>query len=183
MSRPQCFSNPALTLWLAVAALLIFVFLSGWFVWQLRPSRVLEKRQASLIEGIEKRSASRIGRLVSDDYSDRWGFTREDSIEAILDVGSQFFSLVLFSKNQQISVDGDWAVIRVHLELSGKPVGPAGNEATRRLNRLESPFEFTWKKQSFLPTSWELVMIENAELPDDLYGYEPGDIRRALNGQ
>jgi hypothetical protein len=183
VSKSQRISNPQLTFWFAIAAFLLFAFLTGWVIWQLRPARVLAKRQAALIEGIEKRSASRIGRLVSEGYSDRWGFTREDAVEAVLDVGSQFFTLILTSSDQEMNVDEDWAVIQVRLELSGKPVGPVGNEATRRLNQLEPPFEFTWKKESFLPTSWKLVMIENSGLPDELYGYEPGDIRRALRGE
>ncbi len=164
-------------------ALLLFVFVAGWVGWQLHPSRVIAKKQAALIEGIEKRSSTRVARLVSDEYSDRWDFTRDDAIEAVLDVGSQFFTLILKSEDQVINHDGDWGIVRVRLELSGKPVGPLGNEATRRLNQLEEPFEFTWKKESFLPTSWKLVMIENSGLPDNLYGYEPGDIRRAMRGE
>lgn len=74
-------------------------------------------------------------------------------------------------------------MVRTRLVISGKPVGPVGNEATRRVNRLVAPFEFTWRRENFLPTSWKLVMIENPDLPDELYGYEPGDIRRSMQGE
>jgi hypothetical protein len=53
----------------------------------------------------------------------------------------------------------------------------------RQLNRLEEPFVFTWQKKSFLPASWRLVRVENPSLPDDLYGYRPGDIGRAMRGE
>lgn len=183
LRNSQRISNPRLTLWLAITAVLLFAFLVGWIAWQLRPSRVVAQRQAALIEGIEKRSSARIARLVSEEYSDRWGFSRNDAVEAVLDVGSQFFTLVIRSTDQVTTINEESGVVQVRLELSGKPVGPIGNEATRRLNQLEGPFEFTWKKETFLPTSWKLVKIDHPGLPDDLYGYEPGDIRRAMKGE
>ncbi|HQZ27040.1 MAG TPA: hypothetical protein PK648_02735, partial [Verrucomicrobiales bacterium] len=73
--------------------------------------------------------------------------------------------------------------VTAKLMISGKPVGPAGLEVTRQVNLLKEPFVFTWEKQSFLPNSWRLVRVDNPALPDDLYGYEPGDIRRAMKGE
>jgi len=120
---------------------------------------------------------------LSDEYSDRWGFAREDAVEAIVDVGSQFLALVVVFREEDRSIDPQVGVLRGRIEVRGKPLGPAGNEAMRRINGLEEPFVFTWKRKNFLPTSWKLIRIENAALPDELYGYEPGDIRRALHGE
>ena len=151
---------------------------------QMRPSRQIEKRQASLIEGIERRSPARIQRLLSRDYGDRWGFTSEQIVESMVDAGSQFMALVVTPEDQTIvfGEEGE-ATVTARLILSGKPVGPVGNEVTRQINQLKEPFVFVWKKQSFLPSSWRLVRVDNAALPDDLYGYEPGDIRRAMQGE
>lgn len=157
--------------------LIIFVGL------QFRPATAVAKKQASLIQGIEKRSVSRIQRLLSEDYADRWEFTDEEIVEAVVDVGSQFMALVVTSEDQTLEINGGVAVVTAKLVVSGKSVGPAGQEATKRINQLESPFTFTWEKQSFLPTSWRLVKIDNPDLPTELYGYEPGDIRRAMRGE
>lgn len=170
--------------WILIAAiggLLLVVLL---IALQMRPSRQIEKRQASLIEGIERRSPARIQRLLSRDYGDRWGFTSEQIVESMVDAGSQFMALVVTPEDQAIvfGEEGE-ATVTVRLILSGKPVGPVGNEVTRQLNQLKEPFVFVWKKQSFLPSSWRLVRVDNAALPDDLYGYEPGDIRRAMQGE
>jgi hypothetical protein len=151
---------------------------------QMRPSSQIEKRQASLIEGIERRSPARIQRLLSKNYEDRWGFTSEQIAESMVDAGSQFMALVVTPEDQSIVFgEGGEATVKARLILSGKPVGPVGNEVTRQINQLKEPFVFVWKKQSFLPSSWRLVSVDNAALPDDLYGYEPGDIRRAMQGE
>lgn len=151
---------------------------------QMRPSRQIEKRQASLIEGIERRSPARIQRLLSKNYEDRWGFTSEQIAESMVDAGSQFMALVVTPEDQTIvfGEEGE-ATVKARLILSGKPVGPIGNEVTRQINQLKEPFVFVWKKQSFLPSSWRLVSVDNAALPAELYGYEPGDIRRAMQGE
>lgn len=144
---------------------------------------MIHKRQEALIAGIEKRSPARIERLLAEDYEDRWGFDRADAAEACVDVGSQFLTLVITPEEVSVEREGDTAVVSALLRVGGKPIGPGGNEVTRRLNRLKTPFTFTWEKQSFLPASWRLIQIDNEELPNELYGYEPGDIRRAMQGE
>jgi hypothetical protein len=160
----------------AVLGLIIFVIL------QSRPSKMIAKKQYDLIVGIEKRSPGRIERLVAENYSDRWGFDREDAVDAIVDVGSQFLALVVTEDEKETVIDKKEATVTARLTFGGNPVGPAGQEVVKRLNQLDEPFVFTWKKESFLPASWRLVRIDNASLPDDLWEYEPGDIRRAMQG-
>ena len=48
-----------------------------------------------MISGIESRNIARIRRLVSDSYNDKWDFDADDVAEAVVDVGSQFMTLVL----------------------------------------------------------------------------------------
>ncbi len=168
---------------LLVSSLAAFLFLVLFVALQWRPSKVIEKRQASLIDGIERRNPARIQRLVSPNYHDRWEFTREDIVETLVDSGSQFMALVVTREDESVVFEKSRATVTVHLIISGKPVGPAGNEVTRRVNQLKEPFVFVWEKESFLPSSWRLVKVDNAGLPDELYGYEPGDIRRAMRGE
>jgi len=168
---------------LLVASIAAFLTLVVIVAIQWRPSKVLERRQASLIDGIERRNPARIQRLVSPGYRDRWDFTREDIVETMVDAGSQFIALVVTPENQSVVFEKSRGTVSARLIISGKPVGPGGNEVTRRVNQLKEPFVFTWEKESFLPSSWRLVKVDNAGLPDELYGYEPGDIRRAMRGE
>lgn len=170
------------TRWIVIGSLAALLVVTGVVFWQSRPLRMVTKKQAALVAGIEKRSPGRIERMVADHYEDRWGFDKDDAVVAIVDVGSQFFALVLTPEEQTIEIEGDRAVVTSRLVVTGKPAGPIGNEVTRRINQLGEPFVFTWEKQGFLPASWRLVNIENPELPNELYGYEPGDIRRATRG-
>lgn len=172
------------TLWIFLAAMGVVFLLFILVARQMRPAHQVAKRQASLIEGIERRSPARIQRLLSRNYKDRWGFTGEQIVESIVDAGSQFMALVVTPEEEEIRFDETGAaIVSVRLILSGKPVGPVGNEVTRRINQLAEPFRFEWRKENFLPSSWRLVRVENAALSDDLYGYEPGDIRRAMQGE
>lgn len=178
--RNSYFGGLRLTFGLILAGVILIV---SFVVWQTRPARVVTKKQADLISGIESRNVARIRRLVSDSYHDKWDFDADDVAEAVVDVGSQFMTLVLTPEEQELLIEDGEAVVSVRLTVSGNAVGPAGGEVTRRINRLEEPFLFTWKKETFLPSSWRLVQIHQSELPSNLYGYEPGDIRRAMSGE
>lgn len=178
--RNAYFGGLRLNCGLILAGLILIV---GFVVWETRPTRVITKKQAGLISGIESRNGARIRRLVSDNYNDKWEFDGDDVVEAVVDIGSQFMTLVLTPDEQQIDILDGEATVAFRLTISGNAAGPAGGEVTRRINRLEEPFLFTWKKETFLPTSWRLVQIHQAELPEELYGYEPGDIRRSMSGE
>lgn len=166
-----------------LAGLAGLVILSVFVGLQLRPSVTLAKRHASLLDGIERRSPARIQRLTADHYKDRWGFGGEDLAASMVDAGGQFLALVVTPEDESVEIEGSRAVISARLRLGGKPVGPVGQEVMRRINQLEHPFVFTWERQNFLPGSWRLVKVDQADLPDDLYGYEPGDFGRALRGE
>lgn len=162
---------------------LLVMALIGLVVWNSRPSAMLQRRQTALFEGIEKASPGRIQRLVAESYADRWGFDREDLVTTIIDGGSQFLVLEIETAESTLEIEKGRATFEAKLSIRGKPVGPAGIEVTRRINQLKEPFTFVWEKQSFLPSSWRLVELRQPGLPDDLHGYRPGDIGRAMRGE
>lgn len=166
-----------------LVALVAILSVVGLVIWSSRPAHVVAKRQASLLAGVESRSGARIARLLAEDYQDRWGFRRSDAVEALLDAGSQFISLVVKPEDTVTVIDGRRAMVATRLVVSGQAIGPVGHEVTRTVNQLKEPFVFTWEKQGFLPSSWRLVSMENPALPTELYGYSAGDLRRALRGE
>ena len=161
----------------AIAIVLIFII---WIVVQSMPSKMIRKKQIALLQGIEKRNGPRTSRLVAENYLDRWKFNRDDIVKTTVDVGGQFLVVVVKGEEVSYSRDGKTATVKMNLKLGGKPLGVFGNEITRRVNALKKPFVFTWKKQSFLPSSWRLVKLDNPELPDGLYGYTPGALREMV---
>jgi len=164
---------------IAVTALFALAIFLG-FEW--RPAKVVSARQADLISAIESRNKTKIRKLLADDYLDRWGFSADDATESIVDVGSQFLTLLILTDEQSLERDGERIVAIAELTAEGNAIGPVGNAVVRRINQLDAPFIFKWEKQSLFPTSWRVVEIDNPDLPGELYGYKPGDIRRALNG-
>jgi hypothetical protein len=144
------------------------------------PERQIEKKQATLIRGIEQRKRSKVERLIADNYSDRWGFDKQDAVTAFLDVGSQFVMLGITELDPIHEIANDSATVTTRLKIGGTG-SPVANFVTRRANQIKTPFVFEWKKQSWWPGSWRLVKVDNPDLPADLEGYEPGDIKRAMS--
>ena len=117
------FGGLRLTFGLILAGAIFFV---SFVVWQTRPFRVVTKKQADLISGIESRNVARIRRLVSDSYHDKWDFDADDFAEAVVDVGSQFMTLVLTPEEQGLLIEDGEAVVSVRLTVSGNAVGRQG---------------------------------------------------------
>lgn len=183
MNKSQRKIESGSTRWVVIASFSALLVAVGVVIWQSRAERVVTKRQESFFEGVERRDPRLIERLLADDYEDRWGFSGADAAKSIVDVGSQFMTLVVTADAQTATFEDGTAEVKAKLTVGGNPVGPVGNEVTRRINRLKEPFVFTWEKQSFLPSSWRISSIDQPELPKELYGYKPGDIRRAMRGE
>lgn len=139
------------------------------------PERQIEKKQATLIRGIEQRKRSKVEKLIADNYSDRWGFDKSDAVTAFLDIGSQFVMLGITEIDPEHKIADDTATVTTHLKIDGTG-SPVANLVIRRNNQLKTPYVFEWKKQSWWPGSWRLVKVDNEDLPENLDGYEPGDI-------
>ena len=164
---------------IAVAALFALAVFLG-FEW--RPAKVVASKQADLIAAIESRNQKKIRKLLADNYMDRWEFSADDAALSIVDIGSQFLTLLILSEGQSLERDGERIVVITELKTEGNAIGPVGNAVVRRINQLDAPFVFKWEKQSLFPTSWRVVEIDNPDLPGELYGYKPGDFRRAMQG-
>jgi len=186
-SQGKSWSPPSIdrgsTRLILLLALVAIILVTGLVSWSGRPAHVVAKRQASFLTGVESRSGARLARLLSENYQDRWGFQRSDAVEALLDAGSQFITLVVKPEDPATVIEGRRAVVTTRLVVSGQAIGPVGHEVTRTVNQLKEPFVFTWEKQGFLPSSWRLVSMENPSLPTELYGYTAGDLRRAMRGE
>jgi hypothetical protein len=148
--------------------------------WQ--PVKTVKRQQVTLLHAVESRKGARLRRLVASQYRDRWGFDANDITESMLDARSQFLAMAINTENQDIAIEGKKAVVTTRLKLGGTPI-MGGSEIISRINRLDQPFVFTWEKQSFLPSSWRLVTVENKAIPDNVWNYEPGSIRAAMQGE
>jgi len=159
-----------------VLAALFLAIVSVLFYW--RPSWHCQRQQSALIEAIEDNNEKQLQQIISRDYRDRWDFNREGIILTIRDVRSQFVSMSVTPREQRFSRSGKKAVFESRFFLDGIVKGPGGAGARQQINQLEDPMVFTWRRTGFLPSSWQLVQIENAAIPDDIWGYEPGSLQK-----
>ncbi len=169
---------------LATAALVVLLWF-GWhflFVWT--PENVVAARQEKFFKSLSSKKWDRCGRYLSEDYRDRWNFNRDDALLALRDVGSQFFFLQVqgseFEFHPGISAREARAHRRVKIEGTG---GPLAQVIMSHANRVQEPFVFHWRKESWWPTTWRITRIENAGIPEALYDYRPGDLQRAMSNQ
>ena len=169
--------RPAILI-IALAAIVAGALLIG----TTSPTQQVEKKQAALLEGIAKRSRSKVEKLIATGYQDRWKFDKEDAVTAFLDLGSQFMVLAVQSidPKTEFADDNKNAIVTARLQIAGSG-SPLAQMIITRSNKLKEPFVFHWQKQSWWPGSWRLVEVDNPDLPDDLEGYEPGDIRKAMS--
>lgn len=163
-----------------LAALVVVISLVIGFCVYWAPERTVLRKQTALFKAAEGKKIGRLKKHISHDYHDRWGFSGDDLAESIMDARNQFLAMSVLRSEEQESlvVSGGEANFETLIEIGGTPSGPAGLGARQRINQLGKPFIFTWKKESFLPSSWRLVRLENEAVPDDVWGYEPGQLTR-----
>ncbi len=138
----------------------------------------VENSHRRFLGSIEDRKWNRVGKLVSDEYGDRFEFGEKELMAAIRDVGGQFiFSLTIDWTLLEKSREGNAVTLRGNIQLDGNGT-PAAAEIVRRAQRYRSqPVEFTWQRESAWPWSWRLVEIDlpGLDLPPS---YDPGEFGR-----
>lgn len=179
MIRPVCNSQFGYIRVAVVGSVCVILTIAIGLTVRWQPERVVKRQQAAFVEALEKRSGRKLKRVLAEDYHDQWQFSRDDAVVSLLDVGSQFILLTVAPVDPSFEFPDGRAIATMRFQLSGSG-SPIAHEVIRRANQLKKPFVFTWEKQSFWPTSWRLTRIENPDLPDELFGYEPGDISRAI---
>ncbi|MCB1232837.1 MAG: hypothetical protein KDN19_21510 [Verrucomicrobiae bacterium] len=160
---------------LAGGLILVLLMVRHW-----SPSHVIERQQRALINALQDRSPKKLDRLLADNYLDQWEFDREKIKLALQDFGSQFIILTLITEESETTRSDENATIMTRLNVSGNG-SPLAHEMIRTANQLKEPFVFYWEKQSAWPGDWKLVRIENPSLASELRGYQPGDLKRALD--
>jgi hypothetical protein len=178
--RPVCNPQFGYTRLAVAGSVCVILTIATWLTIRWQPERVVKRQQAAFVEALEKRSGRKLKRVLAEDYHDRWQFSRDDAALSLLDAGSQFILLTAAPVDPIYEFPDGRTVVTMGFQLSGGG-SPVAHDVIRRANRLKAPFVFTWEKQSFWPSSWRLTRIENPGLPEDLFGYEPGNISSAIS--
>lgn len=150
--------------------LILAVIVGVWLVRLWEAENQVRLHTEHLLGQIEERDWAGAGDFLAVSYHDDWGDDRQRMINR-LRLGVRFFSnLTITPTGTQIHLQEETATwsARIQLAGSGSEMAP---EAVEEINRLTTPFELRWKKQSWKPWDWKLVQVRNSELqlPADVY--------------
>jgi hypothetical protein len=133
-------------------------------LWQ--GQRQVELHSVHLLAAIEKHNWKAAGEFVGGDYRDQWGNDRALLLERLRDVfralpNARFDSSVI--SVQTSNGRGSW-IARITVTSPGEFADYIQN----RVNSVESPFEFEWKRGATWPWDWKLVAVRNPglEIPE-----------------
>lgn len=132
------------------------------------------------LTAIEKKNWPTAGDLISESYSDQFGFGPDEVVLAARDVSDQFFLTFTVKWTEVAREVGDGEVrFSGNIAVSGSGT-PIAAEIIRMSSRhLKEPVQFLWKQESVWPWSWRLHSIDlpSLELPG---GYQPGSMELDL---
>ena len=130
-------------------------------MWQ--PKRQIELHQKNFLLALEDRNWRRVNAFLAADYSDRFGHDRATVVKDLRDVLRQFFAVTIRAQGTQTDHSPGRATITTNITVSG--TGPGLTDfITTEVNRLTTPWVFSWRRASFLPWDWQLEKVDNAGL-------------------
>lgn len=148
-----------------IPAILALVVL--WLVWPYVQSdeRQVEKMHRKFISLGADRNWNEAAKLMALDYEDDWDFNREEALQAASEVTEAFLYLNIEWQTTEITVNDGIAKVRGFAKLNGSG-GGFSSEIIRKVNALEKPWVFTWRKENGKPNSWNLVSVRQEELSE-----------------
>lgn len=151
-----------------IAAVVIAAAVAAFLIWHWSAERQVRLAFENLVERIEKRNWGGVARLVSEDYSDEWGLTRETGLRLASDGLRHFMVLEIEPIAPDFEISGDEATVRTAFHVSGHGTGLA-DVIVGRAAEIDEPFELVWRRESGAPWSWRLVSVRQPQL--QLQGY------------
>ncbi|RBP36373.1 hypothetical protein DES53_11784 [Roseimicrobium gellanilyticum] len=146
-----------------IPVLLVLTLL--WFLWPYLQSekRQVENMHRKLISLAAARNWTGASELMTSDYEDEWGHNREDALGLASELFQGFLYLNIEWETTEVTVNQGIAKVRGYAKMNGSG-GGFSSEIISKVNSLEKPWVFTWRKESWKPNSWKLVSAKNEEL-------------------
>ena len=135
-------------------------------------------KQKAFLIAIEEGDNSAWNSLLSESYLDQWEFSKSNAMVALQDVRSQLIGLHIKWESESTMIDEGRGSLQGKMQFEATGFF-ATDFITSRVNSLDAPWVFQWRKESWLPWSWKLVRIENEDL--NLGGYSPGDLGKRMS--
>jgi hypothetical protein len=129
-------------------------------LWQ--GQRQVELHSVRLLAAVEKHDWKTVGEFVGGDYRDQWGNDRALLLERLREVFRALPNSRIESKVVSVQASdgrGSWTA-----GITVKSTGEFADFIQNRVNSLESPFDFEWKRGATWPWDWKLIAVRNPAL-------------------
>ncbi len=152
------------------AGLAAAVAIGIYLFWLWQPERQVHLHSKHLIDAVENKDWDDLTEFVDESYQDQWGNERPLLLARLREILRYMRNLRVATLGAGAIVSGDQATWSARITIEADE-----NELTAlikaRVNELDTPFVFHWRRASGKPWDWKLTRVSNdsLELPTDLY--------------
>jgi hypothetical protein len=141
------------------AALALFVV---WLAWPYLQSdrRQAENMHRKLITLAAKRNWVEAEKYLAEDYIDQWELDRTEAVPLASELFQGFLYLNIEWETTEVTANDGIAKVRGIAKMNGSG-GGLSSTIINKVNALQDPWVFTWRKQSRKPDSWKLMSVSN----------------------
>jgi len=134
-----------------------------WLFWLWQPERQVRLHTTHFLKNVERRNWTAARAMMADDFTDRWGHDKNSALEDARQVFSQFLFLTIENRHVYAVVYGQEGATDTTVKISGNG-GPIPQLVMEKVNTLQKPFSFAWRRAGGGPWNWQLIHIDQAEL-------------------
>jgi hypothetical protein len=150
----------------AFAAAIVFVCWAIWLAWLWQPERQVRLHTSQFLKKVERRNWPAAKEMMAEGYTDRWEHSKTSAIDDAKQVFSQFLFVTVENRTDACNMRDKEATTHTRVKISGNG-GAVAQMVMTRVNSLQQPFTFTWRKAGSAPWRWELTHIDQPELNID----------------
>lgn len=139
------------------------VALALFLLWLWQPERQVRLHTSHFLKKVERRNWEAAGKMMADDYRDRWEHDKEEALAGARGAFRQFMFVTVENRTDSAEIAPDSGTTRTVVKISGSG-GPLAQMVMDRVNTLRNPFVFSWRHASWKPWDWELTSVDQPEL-------------------
>lgn len=150
-----------------LAALLITLIVGIWAAWWCfgrSAEDEVRAAQSAFLKKVEKRDWEAVKLQLATDYRDAYGHDRESAVTTAAEVLAGFLFLEVLHQKPTIQMGEPVSRVDAIIRMEGNGLGYSA-VVVGRVNQMQAPWAFLWRKDGPWPWSWKVTRIHQDELP------------------
>lgn len=149
---------------IALLATLILMAWAGWWCFGRSAEAEVRAAQAAFLKKVEKRDWEGVKLSLATDYRDAYGHDRDRAVATASEVLAGFLFLEVLNEEPAIQIGESTSRVDAIIRMEGNGLGYSAM-VVGRVNQMQSPWAFLWRKDGPWPWSWKITRIHQDELP------------------